>query len=219
MVLREIFGFPGKVIEAATGSRDVVPTMKTRIDDYKNVLRFLEQGSSGTFDHEVKRLRALLKELEDLKKEHVGGKNRFEGVCKACSRADLHPDILRKLRTIDEEVIRQFTAMAAKSAIGGQQPMEGSPFYPITAGDPTSFKPLLADNSELATTPSEGEPARIFRVSTWSSRQRTVNVVVGGGRCRANALQGGIVCLCDRGRRFSAEAQNLRRSHLSASDQ
>lgn len=179
-------GFPLKIAGAVEGSRDVVPVLQTRIEDLKNVLHHLKKDSSGTFDHEVTRLGNLLAELEASYAKHVAGDYKLERVMKAASRTGLHPEIRKQARTIDEAVIRQFTAVAAKSAIGGQQTTGVSSLFPAPAGDPErkGFEPRLwADDSKPATRPGEGSAARNYTVSTWSGRQRTVYVVVCGGRC------------------------------------
>eukprot|EP00752_Nemacystus_decipiens_P003232 g2990.t1 len=135
-ILKTAAGLPGKLTGALTGSHDVARMMETRIDDYKNVLQFLEQDSSGAFDYEVKRVDDLLKGLQALHIEHVKGGNILEHASKGINRAASLAEIQNQLRIIDEAAIRQFTAVAAKSAIGGQQMTEGLGVYPAPAGGP-----------------------------------------------------------------------------------
>lgn len=191
-VTREVLGFPGKVGGAAAGSLDVEKVLENHIGDYKNVLDSLKPGSNGPFNHEVNRLGGLLKELENLYARHVKSKGLFQRVAKGVNRMSLHEDILRQIRTIDEEAIRQFTAVAAKSAICGLQTTGGSSSSPAPAGDFEIDGVGVGDTeregkSERVQRPGEGNPAYIYPVSTWSGRQRTVCVGVCEGRWALNS--------------------------------
>lgn len=179
---RSLARAPGDFGRALAGSGDVVTVLETRIDDYKNVLNCLKKDASGTFNHEATRLSDAVQELEKLYAKHVETKNGFVRLIKGFNRAIDLPEIVQQMRTIDEAAIRQFTAVAAKSAIGGQRTTGGYLSHPSPWA--MGFGPRLkAGNSELATRRGEGGTAWDYAVSTWSGRQRMVYVVVCGARC------------------------------------
>lgn len=204
--LRDLAGAPRRASAAFAGGREVVPMMKCRIDDYKNVLEVLSQDSSDTFKHEVKRLGDLLKRLETLYATHTETKNGIVSFVKATNRGCLHEEIKNDISAIDAEAIRQLTAVAAvaaKSAIGHELTRRGPWGFPAATGDPkgSSFGgdaqsfgryapgPGLVGSSEPPKGLGDRGTVRDYRVSTRTRRQRNAYVVIVGMRvCSIDSL-------------------------------
>ena len=111
-----------RIEEAVEGEDAVKVAMRTRMKDYGSILQELQRSTPAMFEHEIERLQGLLKEVEDLHAKHTAGPEdgRPTKVAKKINRGIMHESIEETLDAIDREVVRQFTAIAAKSSINSE---------------------------------------------------------------------------------------------------
>ncbi|CAN0502731.1 unnamed protein product, partial [Ectocarpus sp. 12 AP-2014] len=116
---KELLGAVKRIEEAIEGEHVVQVTMRTRMRDYGSVLQELQDSTPAMFQQERKRLQGLITEIEDLHAKHTANPEdgRPANEAKRINRGIMHESIGETLDAIDRDVIRQFTAIAAKSSI------------------------------------------------------------------------------------------------------
>eukprot|EP00752_Nemacystus_decipiens_P009200 g8218.t1 len=119
MDFTELLGVVGRIHEAIEGADAVKATMRIRMKDYSSVLQALQGSAPGAFKHELERLQGLFTEIEDLHAKHTADPQdgRPAKMFKRINRGTQHKSIGEALDAIDGDVVRQFTAIAAKSSI------------------------------------------------------------------------------------------------------
>lgn len=120
--VKELLGAVRRIEEAVEGEGAVKVKMRTRMKDYASVLEELQDSTAALFKHELERLQDLFAQMKDLHAEHTAGPvdGRPAKIAKKINRGIMHESIGEALDAIDSEVVRQFTAIAAKSSISAE---------------------------------------------------------------------------------------------------
>ena len=123
MDFKELLGVVGRIQEAIEGADAVKATMRTRMEDYGSVLQALQGSAPGAFKHELERLQGLFTEVEDLHAKYTADPQdgRPAKIAKRINRGTQHESIGETLDAIDRDVVRQFTAIAAKSSTNADE--------------------------------------------------------------------------------------------------
>ncbi|CAN0119504.1 unnamed protein product, partial [Ectocarpus sp. 4 AP-2014] len=116
---KDLLSVIGRIEEAIKGADAVKVTMRTRMKDYGSVLQVLQGSAPAMVKHELVMLQGLLSEIEDLHAHHTADPEdgRPAKIAKIVNRGTQHKSIGEALDAIDADVVRQFTAIAAKSSI------------------------------------------------------------------------------------------------------
>ncbi|CBJ32850.1 NB-ARC and TPR repeat-containing protein-likely pseudogene [Ectocarpus siliculosus] len=120
--VKDLLSVVGRIEEAIKGADAVKVTMRTRMKDYGSVLQVLQGSAPAMFENELMRLQDLFSEIEDLHAKHTADPEdgRPAKIAKRVNRGTQHESIGEALDAIDREVVRQFTAIAAKSSINAE---------------------------------------------------------------------------------------------------
>ena len=120
---KELLGVVGRIEAAIEGVGGIKTTMRTRMKDYRSVLQELEHSTSALYKHELGRLQGLFADLEGLHAKHTAGPQdgRPAKMAKLVGRGTQHESIGAALDAIDRDVVREFTAIAAKSSINNAE--------------------------------------------------------------------------------------------------
>ncbi|CAN0332450.1 unnamed protein product, partial [Ectocarpus fasciculatus] len=117
--VKDLLAVVGRIEEAIKGEDAIKVTMRTRMKDYGSVLQVLQGSAPAMVEHELARLQDLLSDIEDLHAKHTADPEdgRLAKTAKRVNRGTQHKSIGEALDAIDRDVVRQFTAIAAKSSI------------------------------------------------------------------------------------------------------
>ncbi|CAM9767482.1 unnamed protein product [Ectocarpus fasciculatus] len=117
--VKDLLAVVGRIEEAIKGEDAIKVTMRTRMKDYGSVLQVLQGSAPAMVEHELARLQDLFSDIEDLHAKHTANPEdgRLAKIAKRANRGTQHKSIGEALDAIDRDVVRQFTAIAAKSSI------------------------------------------------------------------------------------------------------
>eukprot|EP00903_Cladosiphon_okamuranus_P022363 g20568.t1 len=120
--VKDLLGVLGRIEAAIEGAHAIKMTMRSRMRDYRSVLEALQGSAPAAFKHELQRLQDLFTEMEDLHANHTADPEdgRLAKMAKTINRSTQHKSIGEVLDAIDRDVVRQFTAISAKSSINAE---------------------------------------------------------------------------------------------------